>query len=385
MSSPFAHMAAAQRLLVFVGDGGVGKTSTAAATALACARRGRRTAVLTIDPAPRLGDALGVGALDESPHAIPVDGPGSLVAMRLDAKRTFDRLVERLAPSAESAATLLANPLYQTLSGSLGGSEAYMAFQRIYELAEDEDYDLVIVDTPPAAHAAELLSAPLRLTALLETGATAILANPALLLARAGSRFARAGLAAVLAVLERLTGGALRSQISDFILHFESVLEGLSERADTVDRLLRRSDTAFVQVTRPRLPDVVAAGNLRASLAARQLSVAAIIVNRLTPQPLEDRTISRRVRIAGAPAGTLEAVAIIEAELDALREAEAAAIEAVYQRLDAGDGSAPLVVELVSLEHDIGRREDLLALAGALFGPHGNDLQRARRAAESAS
>ncbi|RMF23259.1 MAG: hypothetical protein D6760_05710, partial [Deltaproteobacteria bacterium] len=307
VSSPLARAIAGRRLVVFVGEGGVGKTSTAAAIAVARARTGDRAAVLTIDPAPRLGDALGLDAIDESPRLVELgeDCPGRLTAMRLDAERTFDRLVERLAPTAESAAVILENPIYRALSGSLGGAEAYMALQRLYELSGNEDYDTLFVDTPPAAHAAELLSAPLRLTALLDTGAAAVLANPAILLARAGTSVARAGLGAILAMLERLTGSTLRRQVTEFITHFEHVLEGLSHRAGAVGEMLRAPDTLFVQVVRPRMPDVAAAAALRTSLAERGLTVGAIVVNRLTPGPAEDRTIARKVRLAGAPPGTL--------------------------------------------------------------------------------
>ena len=385
MSSPLARALADKRLVVFVGEGGVGKTSTAAAIALARAQAGKRSAVLTIDPAPRLGDALGLDAIDESPRVVDLgeDCPGRLTAMRLDAERTFDRLVERLAPSPESAATILENPIYRALSGSLGGAEAYMAFQRLYELDADGDYDTLFLDTPPAAHAAELLSAPLRLTALLDSGAAAVLANPAILVARAGTSVARAGLGVILAMLERITGGTLRRQVTEFITHFEDVLEGLSRRAGAVDDMLRAPETLFVQVVRPRMPDVAAAAALRASLAERGLLVGAIVVNRLTPGPAEDRTVARKVRLAGAPPGTLEAVGIIEADLDSLRTAEATAVRELRRGIECvGSGRPPIIAEVASLEHDVNSTDDLAELGRALLGRHAG-APAARTAAAS--
>ena len=181
-------------LLVFAGEGGVGKTSLAASAALAAARGGRRVAVITIDPAPRLANALGLDKLGGLAREVPLGGDiapgGLLVAMKLDTQATLDRMVGRLTPA--SAAAVLANPIYKALAGAVSGSDAYVAMQRLSELDKDEDWDLLIVDTPPAAHLADLLSAPARLTALLDSGVTRVLAEPALLLARPASRRAHA-------------------------------------------------------------------------------------------------------------------------------------------------------------------------------------------------
>ncbi|RMD85224.1 MAG: hypothetical protein D6815_02375, partial [Candidatus Dadabacteria bacterium] len=283
-----------------------------------------------------------------------------------------------------AAAAVLANPVYRALSDSLGGAQAYMALQRLYELTQHGDYDVVFVDTPPAAHAGELLSAPMRLGALIETGAASVLANPAILVARAGSAVARAGIAVLLGALERLTGSALRAQVAEFVVHFEQVLRGLSQRAGTVEAMLRRPDTAFVQVVRPRMADVQAAARLRASLAERGIQVGAVVVNRLTPPPGDDRTVPRKVRLAGAPPGTLEAVGVIESELDSLRAAEATAVRALRASLWQQEGGAEtLVSEVASLEHDVADRRDLEAIARALFGPHPDHYKH--RAADAAA
>jgi anion-transporting ArsA/GET3 family ATPase len=388
MSGWLGDLIATRRLLVFVGEGGVGKTSSAAAAAIAAARAGRHVAVLTVDPAPRLGDVLGLGSFDERPRPVALNGiesaGGSVMAMRLDTKRTFDRVVQQLAPSPEAARKVLEHPIYMTISGSLGGSQSYMAFQRLYELshltgrgpqtgqaahAGEAPFDLLVIDTPPAASAAELLAAPLRLSALLETGATSVLANPALVLARAGSSVVRASAAILLPLLQRATGLELRKQVAEFADGFADVLAGLSERAGTVDALLRADDTAFVAVVQPRVASVDAAIDLERSLAQAGISLEAIVVNRMTPAPGPERTTPRAERLTGAPTGTLEAVARMEGDLDGLRAAEAGAVTKLREALAGRDvESAPGVVEIASLAHDISTLEDLAMLATALQG-----------------
>ena len=159
MSETLAELARTRRVVTCVGAGGVGKTTVAAAVALEAARRGRRAVVITIDPARRLADALGVAELDNEPRALPaerlaalgVDGGGSLSAMMLDMKRTLDDLVHRFAPDAESRERILANSIYQHVSDTLAGTAEYSAMEKVYELAEREDFDLIVVDTPPAS------------------------------------------------------------------------------------------------------------------------------------------------------------------------------------------------------------------------------------------
>jgi anion-transporting ArsA/GET3 family ATPase len=155
------------RVVICVGTGGVGKTTVSAAMALAAARAGRRTLVLTIDPARRLADALGIDALGNEPQRVSLPGPQSeslaLHAMMLDPKRTFDGLIERFAPSEEVRRQILENPIYQHVSGALSGSGEYAAMEKVLEMAESDDFDLVVVDTPPAQHVLEFLDSPRRL------------------------------------------------------------------------------------------------------------------------------------------------------------------------------------------------------------------------------
>jgi anion-transporting ArsA/GET3 family ATPase len=160
-----------RRLVVCVGSGGVGKTTTAAALGVEAARRGRRVVVLTVDPAQRLKDALGIGTLDGRPRRVPLGRGIHLDAMLLDVKRTFDELVRGLATTPEQAARVLENRLYQNLSSTLAGTAEYMAIEQVQRLAEDPIYDLLVVDTPPARHAVDFLDAPRRLLALLDSRA----------------------------------------------------------------------------------------------------------------------------------------------------------------------------------------------------------------------
>jgi anion-transporting ArsA/GET3 family ATPase len=360
-----------KRLVILVGEGGVGKTSCAAALALAAARRGKRTAVLTIDPAPRLGHALGLERLDERPHPIPVPGSGgatgSLDAFRLDAKRTFDRVVERLASSPEAAAAILRNPIYRALAGTVGESESYMALQRLHELRADAAYDVVVVDTPPVAHADDLLSAPSRLTALVATDAAKVLANPAIILARAGSRVAKATASVVLPILERITGFALRSQLTEFIANFESVLRGLTQRAREVDAWLRSAETSFVVVTRATDHGAASTLALVRSLAQRNLAVDAVVVNRLSNVPRR-RWAGDRAELAGAPEGTTEAIVAMERAMDAQRARERDALVRLRTAVGPELASGAVIVELESLDHDVGGVADLLALGDVLAG-----------------
>ena len=363
-----------RRLLVFTGNGGVGKTTLAAATALAAARAGKRVAILTIDPAPRLGDALGVGELGGEPREIDLGDAqgGRLVAMRLDTQGTFDRLVGNLAPSPEAARRLLANPVYRTISGALGGSDSYMALQRLYELSGDPSHELLVLDTPPAVHAADLLSAPLRLSAVVETGAARMLANPAIALARAGSVVARMPATVLLAVLERLAGLPLRRQVAEFIEGFESVLAGLSSRANKVEEMLRADTTSFCLVVRPASDSVDRGLALLDELGEAGVPVRVIVANRMTAARGAERRIARGRRLAGAPDGTDEAVAAMERELDLLRSTETEALERLRRlgcRASARAASrprAPLLLEVPALESELGSLADLDRLAGSI-------------------
>jgi anion-transporting ArsA/GET3 family ATPase len=359
-----ARVLEGKRLVVLVGDGGVGKTSASAAVAYGRAVAGDRVGVLTIDPAPRLGDALGLGGIDAEPRSVPLPlgTRGCLAAMRLDSRRTFDRMVERHAASAEAAEALLAHPLYRAVAGGLGGAENYMAFQRLHELVEAQTFRSLVVDTPPAIHAADLLAAPARLNDLLDTGALSILAEPARIVSRAGGRLARAAFGVLLAALERVTGSALQSTVADFADRFGQLLGGLEGRARAIDSMLHGPGTAFVLVTRPREPDVRSALALREELAGLGLPVDAVLVNRVTAPRTEATPASRS--LADLPAPLRAAVVSMESDLDALREVEAAALARLREGL--GTDDPPPVLTTRDRDQDVSSLGDIAELATEL-------------------
>jgi anion-transporting ArsA/GET3 family ATPase len=276
------------RLMLCMGAGGVGKTSTAAAIACAGAMRGRRCGLITVDPARRLRNALGLDHLPAAPTRIELDAPGDLFAMALDTKRAFDDLIERVAPSAAIAAAILSNPLYRELSNELGGSTEYMAMEKLHQLLMTGDYDLLVVDTPPSAHARDLLEAPARIATLVDSGAARVLRAPSSILR--GNRFADAALAAILAVLERWIGRGLVRNLSDFASAFEPLLAGFRERAGHVQDTLRDERTAIVIVTTAERAALAATRDLFADLAGNDVPVAGIIANRIHTLPPAVRT-----------------------------------------------------------------------------------------------
>ena len=274
-----------KRLVICVGSGGVGKTTTAAALALAGALHRRTSAVITVDPARRLKDALGLDGLSVEPRPVVVDGVGHFDALALDTKRTFDALIRRFAPTPDIAGRSFANRLYQELSNELAGCAEYMAMEKLHELLHVGHYQLLIVDTPPSAHARELLAAPTRLTELLASRAVSLLRAPSSLLSDAGSGLGRLTLSALLKVLQRWTGLDLLSDLADFVGSFEHMIQGFHTRAEEIGRLLRASTTAFVLVTTPESHTVETTIAFHRELTDGGFPVAGIIANRVLAFP----------------------------------------------------------------------------------------------------
>jgi anion-transporting ArsA/GET3 family ATPase len=273
-----------RRLVVCVGSGGVGKTTTAAALGVEAARRGRRVVVLTVDPAQRLKDALGIGTLDGRPRRVPLGRGVHLDAMLLDVKRTFDELVRGLATTPEQAARVLENRLYQNLSSTLAGTAEYMAIEQVQRLAEDPIYDLLVVDTPPARHAVDFLDAPRRLLALLDSRAFAILKDPTSILPASGSRLAQLVLGGVLRGLERFTGVTLVREIGEFIGAIEALMGALRDRVAQTQALLRGETTSLILVTAPEPRLTAETDALAHALARVGLRIDGVVVNRALAQ-----------------------------------------------------------------------------------------------------
>lgn len=278
-----------QKILVCVGTGGVGKTTVSAALALEAARRGKRALVLTIDPAQRLADALGAGPLGAEPRPIPVERmreagiepSGSLHAMMLDTKRTFDQIVERYAPDERTLREIFANPIYQHLTDALAGTREYSAMEQLYQIHRSDEYDLIVVDTPPARHALDFLDAPRRLTRFLDTQLLRLLFRPAVAMGRTGFRLFRLGSATVLRTIERVTGLEFLRITSEFLLAFEGMLDGFLERASETERLLRSDVCGFLLVAGPDPLQAQQAASFSERLESDGIHLLGLIANRV--------------------------------------------------------------------------------------------------------
>jgi len=279
VSSNLIHLVAERTIVVCCGSGGVGKTTVSAAFALEGARRGRRVCVVTIDPAKRLADALGLEALTNSPHQIDGPWPGELWALMLDPKGTFDDLIRRYAPSPEQAEGILANRIYRNLTGALSGTQEYMAMEKLYELAEGGQFDLVVVDTPPTRNALDFLDAPRRLTRFLGHRLFQLLLMPT----RAYLRAVSVATQALLRTISKVAGAEIVQDAMTFFQAFEGMEEGFRLRAEHMRKLLARTTTAFVLVTSPRRDTVEEAGWFADKLNESGLAVEGLVVNRVHP------------------------------------------------------------------------------------------------------
>ena len=284
----------AQRLIVCVGPGGVGKTTTAAALGMAAALRGRATAVITADPSRRLKDALGLADLRSDPHPVALgNGAGRFEALAIDTKRTFDRLIERVAANPAAAQRILANRLYRELSGELGGSAEYMAMEKLHELLAQGRYELIIVDTPPSADARALLAAPLRMTELLASQAVQFLKAPSSIITGSESSVMRLTLSTVLKALERWTGMTLLDELADFVGGFEHLIDGFRARAQAIDAALHTAQASFVLVTSAEVNTIEATLTFAAELREVGFPVAGTIANRVYDFPATVRDTTR--------------------------------------------------------------------------------------------
>ena len=266
-------------VVVCCGSGGVGKTTVSATIAVAAARAGRRSCVVTVDPARRLADALGVQSLPNTPVEVAGDWPGRLHALMLDAKGTFDDLVQRYARTPEQAESILANRLYQNLAGALSGTQEYMAMEKLYELVHSEQFDIVVVDTPPTRNALDLLDAPRRLTRFLENRLFRAILVPTKMSLRA------VGVAtqALLRTIAKVAGAEIVQDAVSFFQAFEGMEDGFRSRASAVHELLADPATAYVLVTSARPDAITEAGFFAEKLAERDVAVAALVVNRIAP------------------------------------------------------------------------------------------------------
>jgi anion-transporting ArsA/GET3 family ATPase len=285
-----------RQIIVCCGSGGVGKTTLAAALSLRAAERGRRVAVLTIDPARRLAQAIGLSELNNSPRSVPGVEGGSLDAMMLDMKRTFDDVVSSHAPP-EKARQILENPFYQALSSSFAGTQEYMAMEKLGQLHRQGDWDLIVVDTPPARSALDFLDAPARLSTFLDGRLIRMLSGPAHTGGRA-LRLMQAGFSLVTSTLTRILGSELLADVRTFVNALDTMFGGFRERADETYELLKRPQTAFVVVATPDPDALREASYFVERLTADSMPLSGLILNRMHPSGNSD--LSSEAALAGA-------------------------------------------------------------------------------------
>lgn len=289
-ASPLVGLIATSKVIICCGSGGVGKTTTAAVLAMEAALAGRRAVVVTIDPAKRLADALGLAGLTNSPARIDGDWPGELWALMLDTEGTFNALIAKYAGSTEQAEKILTNRFYRNIASAMSGTQEYMATEKLYELATETDFDLVVVDTPPTHNALDFLEAPGRLARFLDHRLYRLITAPTRGLVKAVNMAAQPFLRGV----AKVVGGEVIADAIAFFASFEGMEEGFKSRARLVERLLGEDDTAFVLVASPKADTVAQARYFAGKLAESQMSVKAVVVNRVHPDfgdgsPLADR------------------------------------------------------------------------------------------------
>ncbi|MDH4168912.1 MAG: AAA family ATPase [Acidimicrobiia bacterium] len=272
-------LVADSRVIVCTGTGGVGKTTTAAAIAIEGARQGRRAVVITIDPARRLADALGLDGLDNDPARIDLEAPGELWAMMLDTKSTFDELVIRYSGDPEQAEGITTNRFYQNVSTALSGTQEYMAMEKLYELNTDERFDLLVVDTPPSRNALDFLEAPNLLTRLLDNRLYRLLTAPGRGVLRAVNTAAQT----LLRQLTRVVGAEVVEDAIAFFAAFEGMEDGFKQRAQDVLTLLKSERTAFLLVASPRHDTITEAQHFGGQLHEAGITVRAAVINRMHP------------------------------------------------------------------------------------------------------
>ncbi|HKG02867.1 MAG TPA: ArsA-related P-loop ATPase [Conexibacter sp.] len=374
-----AALLADTRVCVVGGSGGVGKTTTSAAIAAGMAAHGLRVAVVTIDPAQRLATALGLDELGNEPHRIEparfVDaglalGDGELWAMTLDPKRTFDELIETLAPDDATREQILANRVYRELSDAIAGSQEFTAVAKLHELAQDGDWDLLVLDTPPSRNALDFLDAPDRLRAFFDGRALQTLLRGG----GAGLRLIGRGTGLVLGLLRRVTGAELLSDLSDFFRLLGGLLGGFRERAEQVEALLRAPTTRFLLVTSPEREPIEEAIFFQRRLSAARMRLGGAIVNRVHADELgdEDGALADLPALLAAEGGLSPALAqrVADAFADehALARRDAANVAHLAERLGA---DVPLL-RVPLLDGDVHDVDGLVRLQAQLFGPtHG--------------
>ncbi|MCX4455781.1 ArsA family ATPase [Streptomyces sp. NBC_01340] len=308
------------RIVVCCGSGGVGKTTTAAALGLRAAERGRKVVVLTIDPARRLAQSMGIDSLDNVPRrvkGIDDSAGGELHAMMLDMKRTFDEIVEAHA-DGERAAAILNNPFYQSLSAGFAGTQEYMAMEKLGQLRARDEWDLIVVDTPPSRSALDFLDAPKRLGSFLDGRLIRLLTAPAKLGGRAGMKFLNVGMSMMTGTLGKLLGGQLLKDVQTFVAAMDTTFGGFRTRADATYKLLQAPGTAFLVVAAPERDALREAAYFVERLAAEDMPFAGLVLNRVhgsgAAQLSAERALAAAENLDAEAAENLDDARIVDQE-----------------------------------------------------------------------
>ncbi len=292
------------RIIVCCGSGGVGKTTTAAALGLRAAQRGRRVVVLTVDPARRLAQSMGLSSLDNTPRPVELDaadtqGGGSLHAMMLDMKRTFDEIVEAHS-DPDRAAQILANPFYQSLSSSFAGTQEYMAMEKLGQLRRSDEWDLIVVDTPPSRSALDFLDAPQRLSRFLDGRLIRLLTAPTRASGRAYLRVVNAGFGMLTGIVTKILGAQVLRDVQTFVAAFDTMFGGFRERAEDTYRLLQTPGTAFLVIATPEPDALREASYFVERLSQDRMPLAGLILNRVHRSPAARLSAARSLAAAEA-------------------------------------------------------------------------------------
>ena len=354
-----------KRVVICAGAGGVGKTTVSATLALGLAAEGRRVAVVTIDPARRLAEALGLGELGNEPSRVEtgrlsdpgLEFKGELWAMMLDSKRTFDELIARLAPDESTRDQILRNRIYVHLTGAMAGSQEYAAMAKLFEIERAGDYDVVVLDTPPSRNALDFLDAPQRLLGLLSGRGLR------LLLAPTGYAAHSAGI--VLAALRRITGARLLEDLGSFFGLLGGMIDDFRDRAAKVEDLLRDPRTGLVIVTSPERAALQEAIFFAGELDKAGMHRSGLIVNRFHPVDAPQRDGAETAARLTPALGSALAVKVARAHADVqvLAHGDADALARLRQAVS---GARPVL--LADRERDVHSLEDLADLRDALFG-----------------
>jgi anion-transporting ArsA/GET3 family ATPase len=313
------------RLLLCLGPGGVGKTTTASALGLRAALQGRQVDVMTIDPAPRLLDALHVDPAVAEPQEVGLDGlsvsgAGRLRALKLDPKRTFDTVVDRYAPSRAMADAILDNRLYRSISSALAGVGDYMAMEKVLELYDNPETGLIVLDTPPAREALDFLGAPERLRDLLNSRATTLLGG--------SLRISDMAARAVLSAFDRVTGLHLLSDVHAFVRSFEGMYQGFAQRAARARSILAGPECLVLVITTPEALRVEETADFIRSLDSAGVAIDGLVVNRVAP-PLPKKSGLAKVK----PAALQKKLLRNWRDFAALKEREIAAVRVLKDML----------------------------------------------------